>query len=231
MGLDRSDEYKRLAGSRAAELVEDGMRVGLGSGTTAAHFVYALGLRVQHGLRVTAVASSERTRALAASHGIELVELDAPLDLAADGADAIERGSLAAIKGLGGALVREKLIAEHSARFVLIADYSKLFDALSDSQPRIPVPVEVLPFGWRLTQLALGHHGEPVLRQSAGEPFVTDNSNVVLDLFHADYTDVPRLAAALKALHGVVGHGLFLDTASDVIIAGPAGIELLGRSA
>lgn len=231
MQHDQSDDLKRLAGTHAAGLVEDGMRVGLGSGTTAAHFVVALGARVAQGLRLTAVASSERTRLLAIDCGLTLVELDAPLDFAADGADAIERGSLAAIKGLGGALVREKLIAEHAARFVLIADDSKLFETLSASRPRIPVPVEVVPFGWQLTRSALRAFGEPVLRGTARQPFVTDNGNLVLDLFNADYSALGRLAADLKALHGVVGHGLFLDAASQAILAGPAGVEVLHRSA
>jgi ribose 5-phosphate isomerase A len=229
---EQVDDYKRLAGARAAELVEDGMRVGLGTGSTAAHFVTALGARIAQGLRMTAVASSERTRKLAVDCGLTLVELDAPLDFAADGADVIERASLAAIKGLGGALVREKLIAEHATQFVLIADHSKLYDRLSASQPRVPVPVEVVPFGWPLTRSALSSYGEPILRcSSAQQPFVTDNGNFVLDLFNADYSDPQRLAAALKALHGVVGHGLFLGTASQAIVAGPAGVELLYRSA
>jgi ribose 5-phosphate isomerase A len=231
VAVDCADEYKRLAGERAAQLVEDGMRVGLGSGTTAIHFVRALGTRVAAGLTVTGVVSSERTRTIAAESGIQLGDLDAPVDFAADGADAIELGTLTAIKGLGGALVREKLIAEHAARFVLIADASKLVTELSVSAPGIPVPVEVLPFGWRLTQRTLAGFGEPRLRMINDTPFISDNGNLVLDLYDAEYADVETLAAALKAIHGVVGHGLFIGMASDAIIAGPSGVQLLTRSA
>ena len=207
------------------------MRVGLGSGTTAAYFVRALGARVAAGLSVTGVASSDRTRRIASEVGVPLGELDAAVDLAADGADAIELGTLNAIKGLGGALVREKLIAEHAARFVLIADISKLMTELSVSRPAVPVPVEVLPFGWRLTQRALASFGEPRLRVAHDAPFISDNGNLVLDLYEADYTDVNSLAFALKAIHGVVGHGLFIGIAGEAIIAGRSGIQRLTPSA
>jgi len=223
---------KRAAGERAAELVEDGMRVGLGSGSTALAFVGALGQRTRDGLRVTAVATSEQTAEAARSAGIELVQLDAPLDLAVDGADAIERGSLAAIKGLGGALVRERLVAEAARRFVLIADDSKLVDHLVESQPDIPIPVEVLPFGWQLTGARLSAYGEPKLRGSeAGKPFVSDNGNLILDLFGCDWREPATLAARLKATTGVVDHGLFLGLASTALIATPAGVAVLNAGA
>ena len=222
-----SDELKRQAGERAAMLVEDGMTIGLGSGSTALAFVRALGQRVAEGLRVRAVSSSERTSAAAAAVGIELIDLVGRLDLAVDGADVIERGSLHAIKGLGGALTREKLVALATDRFVLIGDSSKVAEHLRESQPRIPIPVEVVPFGWKLTQERLGRMGDPVLREDDGTPFVTDNGNLVLDLYGADVDQPEQLAVTLKEMTGVVEHGLFLNMAALAIVAGQGGIEEL----
>jgi len=222
-----SDELKRQAGERAAMLVEDGMTIGLGSGSTALAFVRALGQRVAEGLRVRAVSSSERTSAAAAAVGIELIDLVGRLDLAVDGADVIERGSLHAIKGLGGALTREKLVALATDRFILIGDSSKVTEHLRESQPRIPIPVEVVPFGWKLTRERLGQLGDPVLREHDGTPFVTDNGNLVLDLYGTDVDQPEQLAATLKEMTGVVEHGLFLNMAALAIVAGQGGIEEL----
>lgn len=219
-----AEEQKQLAGERAALLVEDGMTVGLGSGTTAMAFVRALGERINSGLRMRAVSSSVLTTRLAREVGIELIELECRLDLAIDGADAIERGSLCAIKGLGGALTREKLVAIAADQFVLVGDASKVFDRLSESQPNVPVPVEVLPFAWRLTRSRLGLLGEPVLRMVDEKSFLTDNGNFILDLYWADYTQILDLAAAIKEVTGVVEHGLFLNMASRAIVAGDDGV-------
>lgn len=222
-----AEEQKQRAGERAALLVEDGMTIGLGSGSTAMAFVRALGERVRDGLRVSAVSSSVLTSSLAIEMGIELVELNSRLDLAVDGADAIERGTLCAIKGLGGALTREKLVALASDRFVLVGDDSKVFDNLSDTQPRIPIPVEVLPFGWQLTSERLGLIGRPVLRRFEEKPYITDNGNYILDLYSAEYDQIPDLDHALKEITGVVEHGLFLNMAGLAIVAGSAGVEEL----
>lgn len=203
------------------------MTIGLGSGSTAMAFVRSLGERAQAGLRVRAVSSSDITSQAALNAGIELVDLDGPLDLAVDGADVIERGTLCAIKGLGGALTREKLVALAADRFVLVGDASKMLDALSESQPRIPVPVEVIPFGWKLTAQRLQLLGEPVLREKNGSPVVTDNGNLILDLFEADYRQIPDLAGAIKEITGVVEHGLFLNMAALAIVATENGIEEL----
>lgn len=220
-----ADEQKRRAGERAALLVEDGMTIGLGSGTTSLAFVRALGERVRAGLQVRAVSSSELTNRLAHNVGIDVIEFEGRLDLAIDGADAIEAGTLCAIKGLGGALTREKLVALAADQFVLIGDASKVFERLSDSRPRIPVPVEVVPFGWRLTCEQLGLLGDPLLRERDGEPFITDNGNLIIDLYSADYTHVTDLACAIKEITGVVEHGLFLNMAARAIIAGDNGVE------
>ena len=219
------EEQKQQAGERAALLVEDGMTVGLGSGTTAMAFVRALGKRVNAGLRMRAVSSSVLTSRLARDVGIELIELESRLDLTVDGADAIERGSLCAIKGLGGALTREKLVAMAADQFVLVGDASKVFGQLAESQPRVPIPVEVLPFGWQLTRGRLGAIGEPVLRMLDDNPLITDNGNLILDLYSADYTRISDLANAIKAITGVVEHGLFLNMASRAIVAGGHGVE------
>lgn len=203
------------------------MTIGLGSGSTATAFVRSLGERVKAGLRVRAVSSSDITSQAALSAGIELVDLDGPLDLAVDGADVIERGTLCAIKGLGGALTREKLVALAADRFVLVGDASKVVDSLSESQPRIPVPVEVIPFGWKLTSERLQLLGEPVLREKNGLPVVTDNGNLILDLFEADYRQIPDLAGAIKEITGVVEHGLFLNMAALAIVARESDVEEL----
>lgn len=226
-----AEEQKRQAGEQAALLVEDGMTVGLGSGTTAMAFVRALGERIHSGLRVRAVSSSVLTSRLAHSAGIELIELDSRLDLAIDGADAIERGSLCAIKGLGGALTREKLVAMAADQFVLVGDASKVFGQLAESQPRVPIPVEVLPFGWQLTCGRLSAIGEPVLRMFDDKPLITDNGNLILDLYSADYTRISDIANAIKEITGVVEHGLFLNMASRAIVAGDDGVEELVVSA
>jgi ribose 5-phosphate isomerase A len=222
-------EWKRLAAERAALLVEDGMMLGLGSGSTAEMFVRALAPRVAAGLHIQAVASSTRTERLAREIGIELIELAAPLDLAVDGADVIERGTLNAIKGLGGALTREKLIALAARRFVLIGDVSKCADRLADHPDYVPVPVEVLRFGWQLTCRRLEPLGRALLRQRDGATFITDNGNVIVDLFDADLTAPEPLARAIDDLPGVVMHGLFLGIAETAIVAGAHGVEVLGR--
>lgn len=220
-------EEKRLAAGRAAELVEDGMTVGLGSGSTAEFFVRALGERIASGLRVCGVASSRRTEVIAAEVGLKLAELDRPIDLAVDGADAIERGTLNAIKGLGGALTREKLIALAARRFILVGDHSKVVERLADRQATLPVPVEVLAFGWKLTAKRLDTLGRPVLRERDGQPAITDNGNVILDLYMPPLERLADLATALHAVPGVVEHGLFLNIASQAIVAGENGIEVL----
>src|SRR5665213_3269010 len=176
------DALKRAAAAAAVAMVADGMTIGLGSGTTAAFAVAALGRRVKEGLRVTGVPTSEATAALARAVGIPLAGLtqDRYLDLTIDGADEIARGSLDLIKGLGGALLREKIVAAASARLVIVADSSKLVDRLGT---RAPVPVEVVAFGWETTAArleALGVRPTPRL-DAAKQLFRTDDGNLILD--------------------------------------------------
>jgi len=218
-----------MVAGRAADLVEEDMLVGIGSGTTAELFLRALEPRLRSGLRIRGVASSIRSERIAAEIGLPLVALTGTLDLAVDGADAIERGTLATIKGLGGALTREKLIADAAQRFVLIADDSKLFDRLSQAIDRVPVPVEVLSFGWQLTQERLSAFGTPVLRVGDGTPFVTDNGNFVLDLHVAFLDDPAVFGQTLHSMTGVVEHGLFVGMASLALVGSQRGVIELTR--
>jgi ribose 5-phosphate isomerase A len=211
---------KRAAGEAAAQLVEPGMTVGLGSGTTARWFIEAVGARVGEGLKVTAVATSLASAALAARHGITLLELDAGgVDLAVDGADTVDP-DLRLLKGLGGALVRERIVAAAAERFVIVADETKLRPHLAGF-----VPVELLMFGWNHTMTLLSQTGARfTLRlDGAGEPLRSDNGNLIADGEFAPIADPEGLAARLDAIPGVVGHGLFLGMADLVIVGGVDG--------
>ncbi|HWF56879.1 MAG TPA: ribose-5-phosphate isomerase RpiA [Candidatus Dormibacteraeota bacterium] len=211
---------KRSAGEAAALLVEEGMTVGLGTGTTARWFIEAVGARAEAGFRVTAVATSLASAALASRHGIALVELGPRgVDLAVDGADTVDP-DLRLLKGLGGALVRERIVAAAAARFVVVADQSKLRPHLAGF-----VPVELLAFGWHHTMKLLNQTGaEFNLRlDPAGEPLRSDNGNLIADGEYAPITDPEGLAARLDAIPGVVGHGLFLGMADLVIVGGADG--------
>jgi ribose 5-phosphate isomerase A len=203
------------------------MLVGLGSGTTANLFVAELGRRVAAGLRVTGLASSERTAQLAAASGVTVVrEVDRPLDLAVDGADEIDpQRNL--LKGRGGALFREKMVALSSERFIVVADSSKLVEQLGEGV----LPVEVLPFLWRQTAARLAALGATwTLRETDGRPYVTDNGNLIVDLvFAGRIRDPRRLAVEMKTIPGVLEHGLFAGIATGCIVAGPEGVRILGR--
>lgn len=222
---------KAAAARDAATLVEPGMTVGLGSGSTAEIAVRELGQRVAAGLRITGVATSRRTERLAREYGIPLVELNAVerLDVTIDGADEIEPASFALLKGRGGALLREKLVALASAREIIIADASKVVSRLGT---RYAVPVEVVPFGWPHTARALERLGARVApREVPGDLYITDGGNLILDCAFGPIDDPPALAAALKALPGVVEHGLFIGLAHTLVIAGPNGVASYERRA
>lgn len=229
--VERGEKQKQRAAYQAVALVEDGMSLGLGSGTTAELFVRALAPIVASGLRIRCVATSGRTETLALKLGIPLEDLNSELDLAIDGADAIERGSLAAIKGRGGALTREKIVALAARRFVLVGDTSKLVDRLGDVGSVLPVPVDVLQFGWRMTRLRLAALGDPILRELNGVPFVTDNGNLVMDLYNAPLGRPADLAASITGITGVVEHGLFLDIAAMALVGDGDGVLELQRTA
>ena len=222
-------EAKQRAGLRAAELVEDGMRVGLGTGTTARWLVERLAERVREGLRVRCVPTSRQTEEQARSLGLALVSLGevGELDLAIDGADEIGP-NLALIKGGGGALLREKLVASAARRFVVIADASKRVDVLG----RFPLPVEVVQFAWELTarRVAAVTMAEPALRRTEdGEAYVTDNGNFILDCGCGEIRDPARTERELKSLAGVVESGLFVGMADAAVVATDDGVEVVGR--
>lgn len=227
-----NDDWKRQAAEQALTYVEDGMKLGLGTGSTAAKFVELLGAKVKAGLKVVCVPTSEATRAQAAALGIPLTSLDETpsLDLTVDGADEIDE-ELRLIKGGGGALLREKIVAVASDRVVIIADNSKLVETLGS----FPLPLEVVPFGLAATEQLIiklaadcGCEGEVRLRKGAdGKPFMTDNGNYILDCSFGTIEDPEALDDSLKLVPGLVDTGLFLGIADVGIIAGPKGVEVL----
>jgi ribose 5-phosphate isomerase A len=232
MNTSQQDLWKKAAAEAAAKLVEDGMVLGLGTGTTAAEFVTALGTRVaKEGLRVSGVSTSEHTAALASSVGIPLATFaeHIQLDLTVDGADEVELSTLFLVKGHGGALLREKIVAAASKRMVVIADETKLVAKLGKQS----VPVEVVRFGWQVTDDRLKKLGAKTsLRLTAdSKPFVTDNGNYIIDCAFGVIEKPKELAHHLDHVVGAVEHGLFLGFASEVLVGGPEGIKILQRAA
>lgn len=223
-------DAKRRAGAGGAELVEDGMAVGLGTGTTAYWLVERLAERVrEEGLRVRCVPTSRRTEEQARALGLPLVTFAevGQLDMAIDGADEIGPG-LALIKGGGGALLREKLVARAARRFVVVADASKRVEVLG----RFPLPVEVVPFAWEVTarRVAEVTGAEPALRRDGrGEAYVTDNGNYVLDCRCGEIPDPERTERGLKLLTGVVECGLFVGMADLAVLATDEEVRLVER--
>ncbi|HEV2263481.1 MAG TPA: ribose-5-phosphate isomerase RpiA [Stellaceae bacterium] len=220
------DGFKLAAAERAVAMIADGMTVGLGSGTTAEFALAALAVRVAGGLKVSGVPTSERTAGLARECGIPLAPFDGrPIDLAIDGADEIERDTLNLIKGGGGNLVREKLIARASRRFIVIADERKLVDRLG---AHVPLPVALLPFARQLALhelAALGAAG--TIRQTGGRDFVTDDGLMIADCACGAIADAKTLATRIAAIPGVVDSGLFLGLAAEAIVAGRTGVGVL----
>jgi ribose 5-phosphate isomerase A len=228
------EAYKRAAAARALDFVQPGMRVGLGTGSTAAHFIDLLGHRVRAGLDIVAVPTSEATRAQAESAGIALTTLDdiPELDLTVDGADEIAP-DLTLIKGGGGALLREKVVAAASAKMVVIADESKWVSMLG----RFPLPIEIAPFGATAIRRAVeaaaadaGCPGPALPRKGKdGHAFVTDGGHWLIDAQLQRIPDPAALAARLCTVPGVMEHGLFIGIAHAAILAGPEGVRLVER--
>jgi ribose 5-phosphate isomerase A len=226
------DDLKRAAAARAVEFVQPGMRLGLGTGSTARHFVTLLAARVRDGLSIVGVATSEETRADAELLGVPLTTLDdtPALDLTVDGADEIAP-DLTVIKGGGGALLREKIVAAASARMIVIADDSKWVPVLG----RFPLPIEVVPFGLAATRRAIeaaaqaaACPGPAVLRRDRqGHPFVTDGGHFILDAALERIPDPKALATRLAGIPGVVEHGLFIGLVGVAIIAGAGGVRVV----
>ncbi len=227
------DDAKRRAAAAALDLVTPGMRLGLGTGSTALAFVDLLGARVAQGLEVLCVPTSEQTRAQAEGLHIPLTTIDdsPELDLTIDGADEFD-AKLRLVKGGGGALLREKIVACASRRMIVIADSSKLVATLG----KFPLPVEVTRFGLEATRRAIlkqagaaGAAGPIVLRKTAqGEIYVSDNGNFIVDCHFGALPDPDELARRLSVIPGVVEHGLFIGIATAVLSAGPDGVEAFG---
>jgi ribose 5-phosphate isomerase A len=222
------DQLKMAAAKSAVTQVSSGMIVGLGSGSTAAFAVTALAERVREGLRIVGIPTSESTAAQARALGIPLTTLseEPRVDITIDGADEVEQGTLNLIKGHGGALLREKIVALSSARLVIVIHGSKLVQHLGISYP---VPVEVIPFGWQTTARHLADLGtQPSLRRNPdGEPFRSDGGNYILDCSFAPGVAVEPLASQLDHVVGVVEHGFFLGLTSQVHVAGAGGVQIL----
>ena len=226
------DANKRAAAEAAAALVQDGMKVGLGTGSTAYFAIESLIRRVREGLNILAIATSERSAAQARQGGISMTTFgEHPrLDLTIDGADEIERGTLNLIKGLGGALLREKIVAAASDRLIIVADAPKLVDRLGGTAP---VPVEIVPFGWETTAARLTRLGaNPVLRRTqAGEPFRTDGGNLIVDCQIGPIGDPAALDQSIGQTIGVVETGLFIGIAHKAYVADGQTVREVTRNA
>jgi len=230
--MTNPDSLKRAAAARALDFVTDGMKLGLGTGSTAEAFLELLAPKVRGGMTLDCVATSERTAAKARALGIALGDLDtlAPLDLTVDGADEADR-DLNLIKGAGAALLREKIVAASSRAMIVIADETKLVARLG----RFPLPVEIVPFGHGATakriQAAAASLGYAKLalapRLKDGAPLKTDSGNMIYDCAFGAITDAAGLAAALSAVPGVVEHGLFIGIATALVIAHPGEVEVI----
>ncbi|MCB8837497.1 ribose-5-phosphate isomerase RpiA [Aurantimonas sp. VKM B-3413] len=226
---------KRMAGEAAAARVEEGMRLGIGTGSTAEAFVHALAERVRGGLKVMGVTTSERTEALCRELKVPTTSLEAlpHLDLTVDGADEVD-SQLRLIKGGGGALLREKIVAAASDRLLVIVDESKKVEVLG----AFPLPIEINGFGMVATYLAIrevaagiGLEGDIILRRNGESPFITDSGHLILDASFGRIPEPEALSRALHSVPGVVEHGLFLGLASEVILASDTGIKTLQRPA
>lgn len=230
LGSGDRDDRKRAAAMAAVAMVEDGMVVGLGTGSTAAFAVDGLIDRVRGGLRITGIPTSERTAKQARDGGITLTDFGhhPRLDLTIDGADEIARDSLNLVKGLGGALLREKIVAAASDRLIIIADEPKLVSQLGGT---VAVPVEIVTFGWETTAARLDRLGaNPVLRKAQdGTAFRTDGGNLIVDCHFGLISDPALIEAALSATIGVVETGLFIQMATTALVAGGSGIVRLDR--
>jgi ribose 5-phosphate isomerase A len=221
-----TEDYKRIAGEAAAALVEPGMVVGLGTGTTAIFAIRRIAARLHGGELpgLVAVATSIAAAAAAQALGIPLLGEDMPraIDLTIDGADEVDP-ALSLIKGAGGALLREKIVAQASSRVVIVVDASKVSDTLGS---RTPLPVEVLAWGWHAQLRYLASLGAAVaVRKADGRRHLTDGGNLILDCNFGTITDPADLAATLDGRAGIIGNGLFVAIADDIIVAGPAGVE------
>jgi ribose 5-phosphate isomerase A len=219
------DELKRQAAIKAVEYVQDGMVLGLGTGSTAKHVILALGERIRQGLKIRGVPTSQDTADLARSQGIPLIESDNTwaLDLAIDGADQVDP-QLCLIKGGGGALLKEKIVAAAARRLIIVVDHTKRVPVLGNS---FPLPIEVVPFGWGNTARQLeAIAGKAVLRERDGRPFHTEAGHFILDLHLGSIPDPADMEIRLNQVPGVVETGLFVGRTSLLMVGTPEGVVL-----
>ncbi|MBU0496739.1 MAG: ribose-5-phosphate isomerase RpiA [Candidatus Thermoplasmatota archaeon] len=219
---------KRSAGEKAVEWIEDGMIIGLGTGSTVKYTIEKLGELVKNGLHIKGIPSSQQTKKLAQQHNIPLIDLTAEIDIdiTIDGADEVD-SNLYLIKGGGGALLREKIIAYHSKKVIIVVDESKIVKALGIG---FPLPVEITRFGWHATKKALEQIGcTTELRTIMDEKYLTDNANYLLDCDFDRIEDPEALDIALHAIPGVVEHGLFINLVDEVIVGSRQGTITLER--
>ena len=226
--MDPQHQFKQAAAESAAALVEDGMILGLGTGSTAKLAIDVIGQRVKNGLSVIGIPTSEGTAQQARSLGIPLSTLDEhpAIDLTIDGADEVQLGPLNLNKGRGGALLREKIVASASRKLVIMVDESKLVERLGS---HFPLSVELIPFGWSVAARKLEALGAKVALRSGsdGKPYVSDSGHYIVDCAFGPIASPAKLEFELNSLVGLVEHGLFLGMASQVIVAGSDGIRVL----
>jgi ribose 5-phosphate isomerase A len=221
------DPTKFAAAQRSMEFIEDGMRVGIGTGSTVKYFIELLGERVRQGLKIVGVPTSNASAAMAGGYGIELTTFDQiqELDVAVDGADEIGPG-LSLIKGGGGALLHEKIVASAAKQFLIVVGEGKVVEQLG----KFPLPVETIPFAGGLVRAKLAElGGNPVLRAgaNAGTPYLTDEGNWIYDCHFGVIAEPHELAAEIRSIVGVVEHGLFLEMATKAIVADGSGVRIL----
>ncbi len=226
------DQWKKEAAEAAAAQVKSGMVVGLGTGSTAKYAIDALGRRVANeGLKITGIATSERSNAQALALNIPMTSFaeQSRIDLTIDGADEVLPGTLTLVKGHGGALLREKIVASASARMAVVVDESKIVEKLGQL---VSVPVEVVPFGWQVTSKRLAKlGGKPKLRLADdGSPYVTDGGHYIIDCAFGKMNDPAEIGRELDTTVGVIEHGIFLGLATEIFVGGPGGVALLKRS-
>lgn len=225
--MPSAEETKRKAAERSMEYVRDGMRVGLGTGTTSRFVLELLGERVRGGLKIVGVPTSSGAAELARQVGIPLATFAevGELDVAIDGADEVGPG-LALIKGGGGALLHEKIVATAAREFIVVVGEGKVVQMLG----KFPLPVEVIPFAGPLVEPKLaGLGGAPVLRKRGDQIFLTDEGNWIFDCYFGSIPNPAKTASELRAIVGVVEHGLFLETATRVIVADAQGVSVVER--
>jgi len=212
------EEMKRVAGEYAVGFVQPGFVTGIGTGSTVYYFIHALAEKVKQGLDITAVVTSRKSGELSKQLGITVTDLNDvdTIDITIDGADEVDK-QLQLIKGGGGALLQEKMVAAASRKMIVIADGNKIADQLG----RFPLPVEVIPYGWKQTQKHIGKLGcrKIILREKDGKPFITDHGHYILDCHFEKIEQASLLSQQLNSIPGVVENGLFIDMASAVIIA------------